>query len=107
MRVTVKATADGVRGAFGLRITLHKTGHSDGAVIPSPKALRRSTWVVCAHVRFHVVKPQLPVPVYIDKREGLFPMRGCGRTGRRQVPSATRQVLFAEPALARAWRAAA
>ena len=58
----------------GFRVALDKTGHSDdGAVIPSKKAFRRSTGVVCAHVRFHVVKPELPVPVYIDKSEGLFP----------------------------------
>ncbi len=40
-------------------------------------------------VRFLVVKAGMPVPVYIDKSERLFPVRGFGRTGRRQVPSAT------------------
>jgi len=30
----------------------------------------------------------MPVPVHIDKSEGLFPMRGFGQTGRRRVPSA-------------------
>ena len=45
--------------------------------------------VVGAHVGFLVMKAGLPVPVHIDKGEGLFPMRGVGRADRRQVPSAT------------------
>src|ERR1700757_5204830 len=41
-----------------------------------------------------------PVSAYIDKGEGLFPMCGFGRTGRRQLTSASCRVLFAEPPLA-------
>ena len=40
---------------------------------------------------------ELPVSVYIDKGDGLFPTRGFGRTGRRQVPSAICLSAFGDP----------
>jgi hypothetical protein len=42
------------------------------------------------------VKARMRVAVYTDKSLGLFPMRGFGRTGHRQVPSAICRVPFGD-----------
>jgi len=68
-----------------------------GVGVPHTAIMR---WVIRYAVRFLVVKAGMPVPVYIDKSERLFPMRCFGRTGRRQVPSATcRAMLRTAPPL--------
>jgi len=62
-----------------------------GVGVPHTAIMR---WVIRYAVRFLVVKAGMPVPVYIDKSERLFPVRGFGRTGRHQVPSATCRAMF-------------